>query len=1217
MGFGGGFLSLALKVSGLAFFLAAVCLGLVYVRLQHGDISLNFARDIVASAVANELGGRSVSVDDLALSQPEGGGLSLIMRNVTVRDLDGAPIASMPQAAVAISRSALMKGRVAVRRVDLVAPRLQVFYSETGALSLRFARAGETPMAGDQTRSSRGASDAVQADAAQTEQQGTAAANKPAATGPAVEPRSLDLMRVLADVSARARRREDTSSYLRFVGLKNAVVVVDNGQRKSVWNVSAGNIDLDHKASRSRISGSATVESLTGPWTARFTSDEVENSELLQMTVSVDGLNPRGLGRMIPSWSGLEGFDVPLGAEAELELPIKGGIKSAAVKLDIGRGRAQLGGPMSPFMGIDGGVIEGKFAGESGRLDLTRADLNWAGGRVAMTGAAVRKTTEGGATYWPFEVGTASGVFIDTQSKAEAKIERLLIRGTAVPLDARVVVDALQLRAAGAEISMTGDLSTAAGVPRVLIDGRIAPMSAAALHAIWPEAIAPSIRKWMRDHLRKGQTPGGTFRVVSQGGPTALDPMAPVEMRTSMTLEATGVELSLIASMPPLELPRALVRIEGGAAEITAGDASILGTENRRVSFKGVRLTAVETAPGDQPTAEVAFRVQGSLGAVAELADRDGLELFRSAGISLPALDGKIDGAIKLTMPLGDNVQLSEVRNEGKIRITDVRAKGAIANLDINGGTFNIDLNDRAIDVKGEVLAKGVPARMSWQYLTNLAAERQPPFRLTMNLDSADRNQLGLDVADVVQGETPVEVTVQREAQGNLATKVRIDLTKAEVMIEAIAWKKAPGRAATFQFDAAKGPGTGAAARLELQNVKFVGDDVAIEGWMAIGPDNKLREMAFPNFTVNVVTRLDVQGKRRMPDNVWDITAKGKTFDGKDVFRGLFDLGQMSEKIVVKDKAGLELDADIETVIGFSDTTLRNVKIKASKRDDKLTALKATGVLEGNKPFAAELAMTPQGRQLRAESLDAGQTFKLVGFYPNAIGGKMQLQVNLDAKGVNEKSGVLWAWNFAVLGDPVVSEVLQSAEVSPGSQPKRTVVRSQFDFDQMSVPFDIGSGQFVMNNASIRGPLIGASWRGKVDFRSRLLQVGGTYVPAAGLNSALGSILGPLTGGAQGDGLLGITFAVQGPIAGPQVIVNPFSIVAPGIFREIFQMTPENYKVSPRQETPQAGPRARQEQPAVRSQGTASRKTTQPAAVTPPQQAPGWSSEIRKPGTSP
>jgi hypothetical protein len=43
-----------------------------------------------------------------------------------------------------------------------------------------------------------------------------------------------------------------------------------------------------------------------------------------------------------------------------------------------------------------------------------------------------------------------------------------------------------------------------------------------------------------------------------------------------------------------------------------------------------------------------------------------------------------------------------------------------------------------------------------------------------------------------------------------------------------------------------------------------------------------------------------------------------------------------------------------------------------------------------------------------------------------------------------------------------------------------------------------------------------------------------------------------------------MTFAVQGPTSNPQVIVNPLSLVAPGIFREMFQMTTADPKVQVR-----------------------------------------------------
>jgi hypothetical protein len=52
---------------------------------------------------------------------------------------------------------------------------------------------------------------------------------------------------------------------------------------------------------------------------------------------------------------------------------------------------------------------------------------------------------------------------------------------------------------------------------------------------------------------------------------------------------------------------------------------------------------------------------------------------------------------------------------------------------------------------------------------------------------------------------------------------------------------------------------------------------------------------------------------------------------------------------------------------------------------------------------------------------------------------------------------------------------------------------------------------------------------------------------------------------------------VQGSNKKPEVIINPLSLVAPGIFRDIFQMTSPNPKVQVREDEapPPAGKRTR------------------------------------------
>jgi len=164
-------------------------------------------------------------------------------------------------------------------------------------------------------------------------------------------------------------------------------------------------------------------------------------------------------------------------------------------------------------------------------------------------------------------------------------------------------------------------------------------------------------------------------------------------------------------------------------------------------------------------------------------------------------------------------------------------------------------------------------------------------------------------------------------------------------------------------------------------------------------------------------------------------------------------------------------------------------------------------------------------------------------------------------------------------------------------------MREQFDFDIMRVPFSVGHGQFVMHDSIVNGPIVSASMRGKVDFRAQMLDVGGTYVPMSGLMQAPSQIpiLGPVLTGPRGEGLFGMTFAIQGPMAKPEVLVNPLSLITPGIFREIFQMTPDDPRVLPRERTP--------------SKGDGTRASSAPASGVPavpgiaPEVGGGWAAE--------
>ena len=320
-----------------------------------------------------------------------------------------------------------------------------------------------------------------------------------------------------------------------------------------------------------------------------------------------------------------------------------------------------------------------------------------------------------------------------------------------------------------------------------------------------------------------------------------------------------------------------------------------------------------------------------------------------------------------------------------------------------------------------------------------------------------------------------------------------------------------------------------------------------------------LRGFYFSDFSVNPQTHVEITANVR-DDQVLDVTALGTSYDGKQFFSSLFSAGQLVDdgSADSSDPFGIDFTAKIERVIGFHDTTATDVVVSLKKRNGRIVALNATGKLNGKSAAVVELEQKNGARLLKAEALDAGAAFRLVGFYGNIVGGEASLQVNLDAGSAGAKSGTLWAQDFAVVGDAVMTDVLTDpgAAAVLGNR-KQQIARSRVAFKRLRAPFVVGGGKFQLNDAYMNGPALGATMRGTADFKSQTVDLSGTYVPLYGLNSALGAIpiLGRVLVGRQGEGVVGITFAIKGKLDDPNVLVNPISVMTPGIFRQIFDFS--------------------------------------------------------------
>lgn len=89
----------------------------------------------------------------------------------------------------------------------------------------------------------------------------------------------------------------------------------------------------------------------------------------------------------------------------------------------------------------------------------------------------------------------------------------------------------------------------------------------------------------------------------------------------------------------------------------------------------------------------------------------------------------------------------------------------------------------------------------------------------------------------------------------------------------------------------------------------------------------------------------------------------------------------------------------------------------------------------------------------------------------------------------------------------------------------------------------------------MRGEQIGATFQGLLKDQSGRMDMTGTFMPAYGLNRLFGELpfIGIFLGNGRDRGLLGITFKLSGQTDQPKLTINPLSLIAPGVFRQIFE----------------------------------------------------------------
>jgi len=1119
-----------------------VALVLFYGRLSQGPISMSFLVVPVEKSVNGQLRGPSIDIADAVIRLSKAGGIEFRLKTVRLYDQAGVVVAEAPFASIGLSARALLTGRLAAGSVDLIGPRVLLHVREDDSIALTVdARSGQTPPSAN-----------ISATVAADNAAGGQEAGKAISLVPAVN----DLFR---EFGAGA----GSTSYLSSFGIRDAEFFVARDDRVTRWQVREFEADLERRDRQSVLTGRASIGSERRTWEMTFEAAQLDGYDRLSLGMRIEDVVPRELGTEFALLSPLRSLDMPVTAAISAEMAEDGRITSASAELMLGKGRIFAPWNEKHPAAIDAGSFRFTYSDKAGRFDLQPSTMRWGASRMTVAGTITAEPRPSGAPAdaprdWRYRFGTTDIALAAEQYGLPAiPIDGIGARGRIVDDGKRIVLDGFRVQAADAFIALKGAIEDAPGAPAVRLTGEISAMPVAFVKLIWPKFVAPGAREWVGESVSAGRISGGKVDVDIPGG-------------VLNTLEADG-DLPADSVDVRLGVDDLAISYIDGMPEITTGPGTILlrgrrfvfNVPDSRINFPGgapITLADGQLVIGDLrphiPDSEINFRVAAPAEAAYRLLNHDPLNYAGAVGLQPTNLNGQLEGTFGLKVPLAKDLAFSDIGIRGRATLANPEATGLAGDYAVNGGKLVFDVNDKALHAEGDILVRGVPVNVDWHRIFGAPDNLQPGLRLRASLDEQDRAALGLDVNHVVRGAVPLAMTVTRR-DGQRRVRVEADLTGAELFMINVASRKPPGQNAILTLQIAED----AEGRTVLKDVKMVGDDIAIAGSVTIGADGLPVRFDFPTFSPTLLTRLQISGVRDDND-IWRVRAEGDTYDGREFFRSLFSKGKLAEDQPDRPARewGMEIKARISTVLGYNDTAINNLTAHIRKDAGQLSEVSVNGRLAGKAPLAVRLRKEADGpRYLLAEATDAGAAFRLVGLYSRMSGGEMSLRVNLDGLGDADRIGTLYAWNFAVLGDEVVDQVLFGDGNEIG-QPTTTTgrqqtQRQQIDFNIMRIPFSVGKGQFILRDAVLNGPLLGATMRGRIDLDQDNVKLSGTYVPVYGLNAAIGSvpILGDLLTGRSGEGIFGMTFAIRGAVDNPEVLVNPVSAVAPGFLRQIFE----------------------------------------------------------------
>jgi hypothetical protein len=1106
----------------------AVSFGGLWWRLGAGPINLDMATPWLAAAIEDNIGhGNTVEVGGTQIERAGRIRIAVRIRDIVVRDRDHAVVATAPKAEVRLSGAALLMGRLRAESLNLVDAELAVRITPDGYV---------TVSTGDTTKplATGVASKRAAAAASGSASPGAVALPMPpipsATSGASNGSTTSGLLAGLDWLDSLSLTGLDGQN-LNEIGLKNGRLIVEDEQRGNKWNFD--NISLSLRRPHGGGVALSVGEEGSHAWSLRVLVGPQENGV---RSVDLRASN-------VPSSNVLLALrlkdltytaDLPLTGELKGELGRDGLPTYFRGKIVVGSGTITDTDTPDYPMAIDSAEMNVEW--DSGRRVLV-APFKIVSGANRITLLAHLEPPNDNVSDWQLGLSGGTILLAGIDNEPPLIFNRISIGFRFDTEHKQVLLTQADISNGDVGIAGTGSIDYS-GEPLIKIGFAGTPMPATAMKRIWPALITPEVREWVIERIERGSVQhieiglNTLVKNLPRKGPPIPDD------GLSINIVASGVSVHPVDGLPSVHDGDLKAHVTGRTATVTIGQGVADTPAGRKINFSDFVFEVPDTHQ-KPASSRVKFRVDGPVQAAAEILASDRLSDLSAMPIDPNTSKGTFAAAINLGLPVKGELTKQDTTYSVAADLNGFAADKLVMNQKLEANALKVVANNQGYQVRGDVKINGQAATLDYRK----PADGDADIKLAATLDDAGRARLGLDLGPAVSGSVPVKVNGKLGGEDHESrVGVEADLTALKLDNILPGWVKLPGKTSHATFNVVP-----KAQSTRFEDIVIGGGGVSIKGSLEVDQSGDLLNANFPTYSPTEGDKTSLRAERGA-DGVIKVTMRGDVFDGRGFLKSAISGNAKDDSKNKMKNVDVDVDLKLGAVAGFNGEAARSVDLKFSRRNSAVKSFALSSKLGRDTPVTAELRSRVQGGRevIYLETSDAGAFFRFTDMYSKVIGGQMALALEPPTADSSPKDGLLNIRDFSVKGEAALD---RAAAGGPAG------VQNGVLFSALRAEFTRQSGMLSVREGVVKGPTIGLTIGGNIDYNANQVRMSGTIVPIPVLNNLLGPIplIGTIMGGGSNEGMFGVTYEVVGTPSQPVLRVNPISAMAPGVLRKIFE----------------------------------------------------------------